>query len=141
MVFSSTNYFTDAAEITSLLHVGTSATSVDFSETDLDVCIPVIEGVIHDFLIKQDLVTTTPVASTTTGYYTVKNVIIGMLQIYNQRRQGNKIGNQFESLGGGVDFIGLTQEMTIALMLGFKQQDEEGIDVLPIGRHQYHEVY
>lgn len=141
MALTSTEYFTDAAEIAGLLHVGTSSTSVDFSETDLNYCLPVIQGVVHDFLKAQDLVAVTPVVSTTQGFTSVKNVVLGLLQIWNQRRQGNKIGNQFESLGSGVDFISLTQEMMLSLIMAFKQQDLEGIDVISIGRHQFHPLY
>lgn len=141
MVLTSTDYFADTATICGLLHIGTNSTSIDFSEGDLNYCLPVIEGVVHDFLLAQDLVAATPVASTTQGHNTVKNVLLGLLQIWNQRRQGNKIGNQFESLGGGVDFPALTEPMMLSLIMAFKQQDQEGIDTISIGRHQYHEVY
>lgn len=121
------------------MHIGTSATTVDFSIDDLNACIPVIEGTIHDFLKAEDLITAGPVGSTATGYNTVKNTIISLLGEWNNRRQLNKANYQLDR-SVAQNHIHLTTEMKIDLLGAFMVKDIDGIDVIPLYRGQNHEV-
>lgn len=140
MVLATTDYFADTAEIASLLHVGTSADSTEFSETDLDEVLPIIQGVVHDFLLSQGLISAAPVVSTTTGYYTIKNVLVTMLQDWNQRRQANKLNNQTGTFPNTSYYPNLTDAMKIDLATVFLPTETDSIDVIPTYRGQYHEV-
>lgn len=133
MALTNNQYFVDGAEITSLLKLGTASDTVDFSESDLDKLLPIIQGEVHDFLKAQDLVTTTPVTSSQQGYYTVKSVLVHLITLWNGRRQKNKMNIQSE---GSDMYMGnpvfLDDIAKIHLSTAFKVTDQEGIDAIPI---------
>lgn len=133
MALTNNQYFADGAAVTSLLKIGTGADTVDFSETDLDVLLPIIQGEVHDFLLAQDLVTAVPVTSIQQGYNTVKSVLVHLINLWNSRRQKNKINIQSE---GSDIYIGnpvfLDDISKIHLSTAFKITDQEGIDAIPI---------
>lgn len=138
MALTETDYFADAAEILNLLHVGTSADSTEFSEGALDDVLAIIQGEVHDFLIQKQLISAAPVASTTTGHFTVKRVLVELLEQWNARRQHNKLNNQD---GNPQAYqCRLDDQMKYDLFDAFWETEEDSIDVVPMGRHQYHEV-
>jgi len=142
MVLTEIDYFATSGEIMGLLHIGTSADSTEFSETDLDYVLPIIQGLCHDFLMQQGLVTTVPVVSTTTGFNTVKNVLVTLLEDWNQRRQANKLNNQM----GGFPNAGsyhptLSDQHKVDLFQAFFKGEEDSVDTIPLYRGPRHEVY
>jgi hypothetical protein len=138
MVFASTQYFASTAEIEGLLHVGTGATSTQFSETDLDYVLPVIQGEIHDFLKAEGLIDTSPITSAQQGYNTIKSVLVKMLMAWNQRRQANKMNNMSEYSANPDD--SLNNQLKLQLLGAFVVTDDDSIDNVPLYRGQYHEV-
>lgn len=140
MVLTETDYFADAAEITSLLHIGTSSTSTEFSETDLDAVLPIIQGQIHEYLIARGLITAAPVASTAQGYFTIKGVLVAMLEDWNKRRQNNKLMNQGGDPPTGGYHPHLDEAKQLELFNAFVITEQDAIDVIPVYRGQYHEV-
>jgi hypothetical protein len=142
MVLTETDYFATSAEITSLLNIGTGAGTVYFSDTDLDAILPIIQGEVHDFLIAQGLISSSPIASTETGYYTVKSVLVALIMAWNQRRQFNKVNNQTENAGLYLEsFPHLTREMQLTLLGAFILTDDDSVDSIPMYRGQYHSIY
>ena len=142
MVLTNNQYFADGAAISSLLKIGTGSDTVDFSESDLDVLLPIIQGEVHDFLKAQDLVTTVPITSTQQGFYTVKSVLVQMINVWNSRRQKNKITIQSE----GSDIylnspVFLDDTAKIHLSTAFRVTDDESVDTIPTYKSHYDTVY
>jgi len=131
MPLTNTDYFADAAEIESLLNIGTGATAVTFAEADVDAVLPIIEGEVHDYLISEGFIGAGPLLTTTHGFYTVKSVLTALLMMWNQRRQFNKNHHQTDNAEFYMNnFPHLNDPMKLQLMTIFTKNDEVGIDLI-----------
>jgi hypothetical protein len=104
MSWDNNDYFATQAELAGLIGTGSTTNSTDISEAEWNYILPQIEGYVHDWLKIHRITTTVPFVSTTTGYYIVKNAILGLCCMYIQRREYMKRTNRIENAQFYINF-------------------------------------
>ena len=128
MVFTNNQYFASLAEVSAMINLGT----IDFTESDLDSCLPIMQGVIHDFLISLGVISAGPVLSTGKGYQTIRAQLLDIIQRWRVRRNSNKEGRIITNAAAVMnEEYNLTDANMKALGQAFFGGDDCPVDCIP----------
>lgn len=104
MTWDEDDYFANQATLNALIGTSGGTNSTDVTEAEWNIILPQIQGYVHDWLKTHRITTTVPLESTTTGYYLVRNAILGILCQYIQRREFMKRTNRIENAQFYINF-------------------------------------
>jgi hypothetical protein len=128
MAFTNNEYFTGLTQVQQMLNIQTAR----WSEADLDACLPVMHGIVHDFLIAMECISAGPVTSSTNGYNTVRAVLLDIILRWHVRRESlHENGHYDRPMAVMTAEYELTDANKLALGTAFQPQKEPGADLIP----------